>query len=57
MTKPQSSGNGKQMRQLIRDGKSAAKTLQAQIDRAVALADQEIGVRYLLLLDKPARFG
>ena len=33
------------MRQLIREGKSASKALQAQIDRAVALADQEIGIR------------
>jgi hypothetical protein len=34
------------MRHLIRDGKSASKTLQTQIDRAVALADKEIGVGY-----------
>ena len=35
------------MRQLIREGKSASKALQAQIDRAVALADREIGIRRL----------
>jgi hypothetical protein len=46
MTKSPSSGNGNQMRHLIREGKSAAKVLQAQIDRAVALADKEIGVGY-----------
>jgi len=34
------------MRHLIREGKSTSKALQAQIDRAVALADKEIGVRY-----------
>jgi len=34
------------MRHLIREGKSASKALQAQIDRAVALADKEIGVGY-----------
>ncbi|MFZ0961665.1 MAG: hypothetical protein WAO35_12230 [Terriglobia bacterium] len=32
------------MRQLIREGKSASKALQAQIDRAVALADREVGI-------------
>ncbi len=32
------------MRQLIREGKSASKALQAQIDRAVALADHEVGI-------------
>jgi hypothetical protein len=40
-----SSGNGNQSRHLIREGKSASKALQAQIDRALALADQEIGIR------------
>src|ERR1019366_7085036 len=45
MTKSQSSGNGNQMRQLIREGKSASKVLQAQIDTAVKLADREIGIR------------
>ncbi len=40
-----SSGNGNQMRQLIREGKSASKILQSQIDRAVALADREIGIQ------------
>ena len=44
MNKAHSSGNGNQMRQLIREGKSASKALQAQIDRAVALADQEVGI-------------
>ncbi len=33
------------MRQLIREGKSASKALQSQIDRAVALADREVGIR------------
>jgi len=33
------------MRQLIREGKSTSKALQAQIDTAVALADREIGIR------------
>ena len=46
MSKAHSSGNGNQMRHLIREGKSTSKALQAQIDRAVALADKEIGVRY-----------
>ena len=32
------------MRQLIREGKSASKALQAQMDKAVALADREIGI-------------
>jgi hypothetical protein len=32
------------MRHLIREGKSASKALQAQIDRAVALADHEVGI-------------
>src|SRR5271157_4343595 len=45
MPKSHGSGNGNQMRHLIREGKSASKALQAQIDRAVALADQEIGIR------------
>ncbi len=44
MTKAHSSGNGNQVRQLIREGKSASKALQAQIDRAVALADKEVGI-------------
>ena len=34
------------MRHLIREGKSASKVLQTQIDRAVALADQEVGIRH-----------
>src|SRR5271157_726377 len=46
MPKSHGSGNGNQMRHLIREGKSASKALQAQIDRAVALADKEIGVGY-----------
>ena len=33
------------MRKIIREGKSALKTHQAKIDRAVALADREIGIR------------
>src|SRR5208282_2288454 len=45
MIKAHNSGNGSQMRQLIREGKSASKALQAQIDRAVALADKEIGIQ------------
>jgi hypothetical protein len=49
------SGNGNQTRQLIREGKSAAKALQAQIDRAVALADQEIGIRAQGSLTRPPR--
>jgi hypothetical protein len=44
MKKAHSSGNGNQMRHLIREGKSASKALQAQIDRAVALADKELGI-------------
>jgi hypothetical protein len=32
------------MRKLIREGKSASKALQAQIDHAVALANKEIGI-------------
>jgi hypothetical protein len=44
MTKAHSSGNGNQMRQLIREGKSTSKALQAQIDTAVALADREVGI-------------
>jgi hypothetical protein len=39
-----SSGNGHQMRELLREGRTVSKTLQAQIDRAVALADREIGI-------------
>ncbi len=39
-----SSGNGHQMRALLREGRSASKALQAQIDKAVALADREIGL-------------
>ncbi len=39
-----SSGNGHQMRALLREGRSASKDLQAQIDKAVALADREIGL-------------
>ncbi len=50
-----SSGNGNQMRQLIREGKSASKALQAQIDRAVALADQEIGIRAEGSFTQPTR--
>ena len=34
------------MRLLIREGKSTSKTLQAQIDRAVALADREVGIQH-----------
>jgi hypothetical protein len=44
MTKAHSSGNGNQMRHLIRKGKSPSKALQAQIDRAVGLADREVGI-------------
>jgi hypothetical protein len=33
------------MQHLLREGRSLSKVLQAQIDRAVALADKEIGVR------------
>jgi hypothetical protein len=33
------------MRHLIREGKSVSKVLQAQIDTAVKLADQEIGIQ------------
>jgi hypothetical protein len=44
MKKAHSSGNGNQMQHLIREGKSASKALQAQIDRAVALADKELGI-------------
>ena len=44
MSNAHSSGNGNQMRHLIREGKSASKALQAQIDRAVALADHEVGI-------------
>jgi len=33
------------MPHLIREGKAASKALQSQIDRAVALADEEIGIR------------
>ncbi|MDR3677320.1 MAG: hypothetical protein P4N24_17665 [Acidobacteriota bacterium] len=32
------------MKQLIREGKSASKALQAQIDTAVKLADREVGI-------------
>ncbi len=39
------------MRQLIREGKSASKVLQAQIDRAVALADTEVGIGPLPMAD------
>jgi hypothetical protein len=35
--------NGDQMRALIRESESASKRLQNQVDRAVALADREIG--------------
>jgi hypothetical protein len=39
-----SSGNGSQMRHLKRESISSSKALQAQIDRAVALADREVGI-------------
>ncbi len=44
MIKAHSSGNGHQMKHLIREGKSVSKALQAQIDTAVALADKELGI-------------
>jgi hypothetical protein len=34
------------MKHLIREGKSASKALQTQIDRAVKLADREIGIQH-----------
>jgi hypothetical protein len=37
-------GNGYSMKHKVREGKSAAKVLQAQIDHAVALADREVGI-------------
>src|ERR1017187_2078442 len=46
MTKSHSSGNGNQMRHLVREGKSASKVLQAQIDTAVKLADREVGIQH-----------
>jgi hypothetical protein len=45
MIKAHSSGNGHQIKHLIREGKSVSKMLQAQIDTAVALADREVGIR------------
>jgi hypothetical protein len=45
MSKAHSSGNGDQMRHLLREGRSLSKVLQAQIDTAVALADKEVGIR------------
>ena len=39
------------MRQLIREGKSASKALQAQIDSAVKLAGQEVGIDRLPIAD------
>jgi hypothetical protein len=39
-----SSGNGSQMRHLKRESISTSKALQAQIDKAVALADKELGI-------------
>ncbi len=44
MSNAHSSGNGNQMRHLIREGKSVSKALQAQIDAAVKLADREVGI-------------
>ena len=46
MKNAHSSGNGNQMRHLIREGKSASKVLQAQIDTAVKLADREVGIQH-----------
>ena len=40
-----SSGNGKQRGQSIREGRPASNKLQAQIDRALGLADREIGIQ------------
>jgi hypothetical protein len=45
MAKGDGSGNGDQMRHLLREGRSLSKVLQAQIDTAVQLADREIGIR------------
>ena len=42
--KGHSSGNGDQIRHVVREGKSVSKILQAQIDRAIALADREVGI-------------
>jgi hypothetical protein len=41
-----SSGNGSQLRGLAHSGPSATKTLQAQIDHAVTLADREVGIHH-----------
>jgi hypothetical protein len=41
-----SSGNGSQLRGLAHSGPSATKTLQAQIDQAVTLADREVGIHH-----------
>ncbi len=49
-TNGHSSGNGHQVRALarekMREGRSASKALQAQIDKAVALADREVGIQH-----------
>jgi|GEM_PF-1001383 hypothetical protein len=44
MAKAPRSGNGDQMRHLLREGRSLSKVLQAQIDSAVKLADREVGI-------------
>src|ERR1035441_2132347 len=44
MTKSHASGKGNEMRHLIREGSSTSKALQSQIDRAVALAEREVGI-------------
>jgi hypothetical protein len=51
MKNAHSSGNGNQMRQLLRESESASKALQAQIDTAVALADREVGIGGLPMAD------
>jgi len=41
-----SSGNGHQIQELLREGRTVSKSLQAKIDRAVALADREVGIHH-----------
>jgi len=45
MKRVRNSENGKQMRHINREGRSLSNALQAQIDRAVSLADTEIGLQ------------
>ena len=44
MKRARNSKNGRQMPHILREGRSMSKALQTQIDKAVSLADTEIGL-------------